>query len=123
MVLIWEFHPYVTGLALWLVCIIERSELNDITNESYFNTFSVIFEIVSAYGTVGLSLGLSYDNFSLVGGFQVLSKLIFCVVMIRGRHRGLPVAIDRSVMLPKEFEEQDQEVLEEERTRRSRRGS
>lgn len=25
-------------------------------------------------------------------------------VMIRGRHRGLPVAIDRAIMLPSEFE-------------------
>jgi hypothetical protein len=27
--------------------------------------------------------------------------------MIRGRHRGLPVAIDRAVMLPKEFKKTD----------------
>jgi len=26
-----------------------------------------------------------------------------CAVMIRGRHRGLPVALDRAVMLPHEF--------------------
>jgi hypothetical protein len=32
-----------------------------------------------------------------------LSKLIVCGVMLRGRHRGLPVAIDRAVMLPAEF--------------------
>ncbi|KAF7351072.1 Potassium transport protein [Mycena sanguinolenta] len=35
---------------------------------------------------------------SLVG--QVLPLI---VVMIRGRHRGLPIAIDRAVMLPMEF--------------------
>lgn len=32
-----------------------------------------------------------------------LSKLVVCVVMLRGRHRGLPVAIDRAIMLPHEF--------------------
>lgn len=34
-----------------------------------------------------------------------------CVVMIRGRHRGLPVAIDRAVMLPKEFRKPDTEAM------------
>lgn len=37
--------------------------------------------------------------------------------MLRGRHRGLPVAIDRAVMLPIEFGdhfEQDEEVAEQE---------
>lgn len=51
----------------------------------------------------------------------MLSKLVVCAVMIRGRHRGLPVAIDRAVMLPNEFAEEDAEVAEEERSRRSRR--
>ncbi len=30
----------------------------------------------------------------------MLSKLILIAVMIRGRHRGLPVAIDHAVQLP-----------------------
>jgi len=44
--------------------------------------------------------------------------------MLRGRHRGLPVAIDRAVMLPKDFSETEEADLEETRSRRySRRGS
>ena len=43
------------------------------------------------------------ENYSLSGEFHVLSKLIVCAVMLRGRHRGLPVAIDRAVILPFEF--------------------
>jgi Cation transport protein len=31
-----------------------------------------------------------------------MDKLILCAVMLRGRHRGLPVAIDRAVLLPRE---------------------
>ena len=46
---------------------------------------------------------LSQANFSLSGAMHTLSKLILCAVMIRGRHRGLPVALDRAIMLPKEF--------------------
>ena len=37
-----------------------------------------------------------------------LSKLIVCAVMLRGRHRGLPVALDRAVLLPTEFLPQTQ---------------
>uniref|UniRef100_A0A8H7Y882 Potassium transport protein n=1 Tax=Psilocybe cubensis TaxID=181762 RepID=A0A8H7Y882_PSICU len=62
-----------------------------------------VFELVSAYGTVGLSLGIPDQNYSFVGAMHTLSKLIICIVMIRGRHRGLPVAIDRAIMLPSEF--------------------
>jgi Cation transport protein len=52
------------------------------------------------------------QNYSLSGAFRPLSKLIICFVMLRGRHRGLPVAIDRAVMLPLEFKmlEKDQEA-------------
>ena len=42
-------------------------------------------------------------NYSFSGAFRPLSKLIVCAVMLRGRHRGLPVAIDRAVILPFEF--------------------
>lgn len=34
---------------------------------------------------------------------HTLSKLIIILVMIRGRHRGLPVALDRAVLMPSEF--------------------
>ena len=44
--------------------------------------------------------GLVQGNYSLSGALSPLSKLVIIVVMIRGRHRGLPAAIDRAVMLP-----------------------
>ncbi|KAG6843309.1 hypothetical protein H0H93_001455, partial [Arthromyces matolae] len=46
------------------------------------------------------------DNFSFAGELKSLSKFILCLVMIRGRHRILPVAIDRAVMLPSELQRQ-----------------
>ncbi|WRT64079.1 uncharacterized protein IL334_001007 [Kwoniella shivajii] len=116
------FDIWWLGFALWLICIIERGHINN--DEQNFNIFNVIFELVSAYGTVGLSLGVSYDNFSFSGSFRKLSKLIMVAVMLRGRHRGLPVAIDRAVMLPKDFTAAEETAFEEERSRRaSRRGS
>lgn len=36
------------------------------------------------------------------------SKLVFCAVMLRGRHRGLPAAIDHSVLLPGELDRQSE---------------
>ena len=40
---------------------------------------------------------------------HTLSKLVVCAVMLRGRHRGLPVALDRAVLLPSEFLSTDSE--------------
>ncbi|WVR05816.1 hypothetical protein IAU60_002841 [Kwoniella sp. DSM 27419] len=116
------FDIWWIGFALWLVCIIERNSIDN--SDQNFNIFNIIFELVSAYGTVGLSLGVSYDNYSFSGGFRKLSKLVVICVMLRGRHRGLPVAIDRAVMLPKDFTAAEENAFEEERSRRaSRRGS
>jgi Trk-type K+ transport system membrane component len=35
----------------------------------------------------------------------VFSKLVICAMMIRGRHRGLPYALDRAITLPNERNE------------------
>ncbi|KAF8320327.1 TrkH-domain-containing protein [Clavulina sp. PMI_390] len=94
------FDMWWIVLALVLICIVERSQIE---SESGIDIFSLLFEVISAYGTVGLSLGAPGQNYSLAGALHPLSKLILCAVMIRGRHRGLPVAIDRAVMLPHEF--------------------
>ncbi|KAF4577400.1 low affinity potassium transporter [Pleurotus pulmonarius] len=96
------FDIWWIALAIFLVTIIERPSLDKIENYGWFNNFSIIFELVSAYGVVGLSLGTPTENYALSGAFRPLSKLIVCLVMIRGRHRGLPVAIDQAVLLPEE---------------------
>ena len=64
--------------------------------------FSVLFEVISAYGTVGLSLGYPGTNPSFSGEFRTLSKLIIIAMQIRGRHRGLPYALDKAILLPGE---------------------
>ncbi|KAF2453477.1 cation transport protein-domain-containing protein [Lineolata rhizophorae] len=67
-----------------------------------FQVFTVFFEVVSAYGNVGLSLGYPTVNTSLSGEFTTLSKVVICAMMIRGRHRGLPYELDRAILLPSE---------------------
>lgn len=101
------FDMWWLGFALWLVCIIERENIQDPTSNGWFTVFSCLFELTSAYGTVGLSTGTPVDDFSLSGRFHTLSKLVVIAVMLRGRHRGLPVAIDRAVLLPNELEVED----------------
>lgn len=117
-------------LAVWLITIIERYQI--VAGGDYFTVWAIIFEVVSAYGTVGLTLGVPYDNYSFSGTWHTLSKLILICVMLRGRHRGLPYAIDRAVLLPGEelMEKMDREVnmkgprwqAQEERVRREQEG-
>lgn len=79
-----------------------------------YSVFNVLFEVVSGYGCVGISVGLPNEAYSFCGGWHKFSKLILCAVMLRGRHRGLPVAIDRAVLLPGEHlaaaEEEDAQI-------------
>lgn len=67
-----------------------------------FSMFAVLFEIVSAYGTVGMSLGYTGVNASLCSQFSVVGKLVIIGMQIRGRHRGLPYGLDRAILLPSE---------------------
>ncbi|KAF9485986.1 TrkH-domain-containing protein [Pholiota conissans] len=106
------FDIWWMALSLFVICIIEKNNLENPLNYGWFNIFRVLFELVSAYGTVGLSLGIPDQNYSFCGAFHTLSKLVICLVMIRGRHRGLPVAIDRAIMLPFEFKDESEEVEE-----------
>ena len=58
--------------------------------------------MVSAYGTVGLSLGYPTVNTSFCSQFSTISKLVIVAMEVRGRHRGLPYALDRAILLPSE---------------------
>ncbi|CAE6540859.1 unnamed protein product [Rhizoctonia solani] len=88
--------------ALTTLCAFERNRILS-QETAYFNIFSLFFEIVSAFANVGFSLGVSSQPFSLSGEMRTIPKLVIIGLMIRGRHRGLPMAIDRSVQLPTEY--------------------
>ncbi|KDQ09513.1 hypothetical protein BOTBODRAFT_524200 [Botryobasidium botryosum FD-172 SS1] len=104
---------------IWLVCVIERDSLMDPDNASWFNIFRIIFEMISAYSGVGLSLGIPTQNYSFAGALRKLSKVIMMIIMVRGRHRGLPLAIDRAIMLPHEFNTSKNKEDEDDRMPRS----
>jgi Trk-type K+ transport system membrane component len=83
-------------IAILLISCIGNFDRDPVT----YSVFNTTFEVVSAYGCVGISTGLPNEAYSFSGGFHICSKLILCAVMLRGRHRGLPVALDRAVRLP-----------------------
>ncbi|KAF2702990.1 high affinity potassium transport protein [Pleomassaria siparia CBS 279.74] len=114
-----SFDLWFVFLGFFLIAIVEGGRLEN-TNDYAFTLFSVLFEIVSAYGTVGLSLGYPGVNTSFSGQMKPLSKLIVIAMQIRGRHRGLPYALDRAILLPSEslHKKEDEDAM-----RRARRGS
>ncbi|PMD41118.1 cation transporter [Hyaloscypha variabilis F] len=112
---------FVIACMILVVWIETDSYEKDPVNYSIFN---IIFEVVSAYGCVGLSIGLPKKDYSFCGEWHTSGKLILCALMLRGRHRGLPVAIDKAIQLPGErqnlIEEEDHEIREA-RTRQASR--
>ncbi|OCK77309.1 potassium transport protein TRK1/TRK2 [Lepidopterella palustris CBS 459.81] len=114
-----SFDLWFVFLGFFLIAIIEGGRLEN-RNDYAFTLFNVLFEIVSAYGTVGLSLGYPGINASFSAEFRTLSKLIIIAMMIRGRHRGLPYALDRAILLPSESLHKSED---EDAVRRARRGS
>lgn len=93
-----SFDLWYVFLGFFLLAITEGGKIVG----GRFDLFSVLFEIVSAYGTVGLSMGVPNVNASLCSQFSVPGKLIIVAMQIRGRHRGLPYGLDRAVILPSE---------------------
>lgn len=93
-----SFDLWFIFLGLFIICICENSKLDD--NDIRFTPWLVLFEVVLAYGTVGMLLGYPDVNTSLTGKFTTLSKLVIMAMLIRGRHRGLPYTLDRAIMLP-----------------------
>ena len=96
-----SFDLWYVFLGLFVIAIVEGNRLQE-NKDPAFSLFSVLFEIVSAYGTVGLSLGYPTINASFSAEFRTLSKLVIIAMQIRGRHRGLPYELDRAILLPSE---------------------
>jgi len=86
-------------LAIGMICLLIAEQQRIDSGE--LAIFDVIFELVSAYGTSGLSLGFNGLNTSLSTVFTTFGKLVVIMTMFLGRHRGLPQrAIDETIRLP-----------------------
>lgn len=93
-----SFDLWYIFVGLFILAISEGNRV--MAND--FSMFAVLFEIISAYGTVGMSLGYTSVNASLCSQFSVVGKLTLIAMMVRGRHRGLPYGLDRAILLPSE---------------------
>ncbi|KAJ5654417.1 hypothetical protein N7490_001420 [Penicillium lividum] len=56
-----------------------------------FSTFNVIFEVISAYSSVGASIGYPGSNFAFCGQWTTFSKLLLVAVSLKGRLRGVSI--------------------------------
>ncbi|KAM0555796.1 hypothetical protein ACHAPJ_006193 [Fusarium lateritium] len=94
-----SFDLWYICLGIFCITIAEHSKIMD-GDDPAFTMWPLVFEGVSAYCNVGLSLGYPTIASSFCTEFTTFSKLIICAMMIRGRHRGLPYALDRAIVLP-----------------------
>jgi Trk-type K+ transport system membrane component len=62
--------------------------------------YPIFFELLSAFGTVGLSFGYPGSVLALSAQFNTFGKLVVCAVMLLGKHRDLPKNVDPAVHLP-----------------------
>ncbi|KAI8876881.1 cation transporter [Backusella circina FSU 941] len=92
----------ITGV--FLICILEAKA---VMSPSPITMASIIFECVSAFGNVGGSFGYPNTNAAQSAQYRTMSKFVIILLMYRGRHRGLPASIDRSILLPSDTLEQD----------------
>ncbi|KAL1801178.1 hypothetical protein ACET3X_001520 [Alternaria dauci] len=103
-----SFDLWYIFLGVFCICIAESDRI--MSREDWaFSVFAVFFEVVSAYGNVGLSLGHPSNLTSLSGHFNTFGKVVICAMMLRGRHRGLPYALDRAINLPHDLITDDNE--------------
>ncbi|RAL06546.1 ankyrin repeat-containing protein [Aspergillus homomorphus CBS 101889] len=103
------FDLWYVILGFFLIAVAEGKRLQDHPADLSFSLFPILFEIVSAYGTVGLSLGYPGTETSLCGEFGGPAKAIIIAMQVRGRHRGLPHALDHAILLPCDLVEADEE--------------
>jgi len=89
----YHLHSIFVANNLWLlvfmflICAAEQPKLRKSPLD--FSFFKILFELISAYGNVGLSLGYSGSVASFSVAFTVFSKLLIILTMIIGRHRGM----------------------------------
>jgi Trk-type K+ transport system membrane component len=81
-------HSFFIGLGVFVCAFSEDGFM--MRQPEVVNLWYIIFEVVSAYGNVGLSLNAPGQGFSLCGNFGPIGKLAIILVMLLGKHRGLP---------------------------------
>lgn len=86
-------------MATIAILLAEQHKLDYKAPGPWFSIWGIIFEVSSAFGTVGLTL--STAACSLSGFVSTFSKFVFMMLMLVGRHRGLPYNMSPKVDIPK----------------------
>ena len=71
---------------IFLICAIERDRM---AVDPELTFFKILFEIVSAFGCVGLSLGYPGVSSSFSTVLSPVSRVLVGLTMLLGQHRGL----------------------------------
>ncbi|UJR27575.1 hypothetical protein I4U23_008856 [Adineta vaga] len=72
---------------IFLICSFESYHM--IPFDENITVIKIVFEVVSAFGTVGLTTGYPNLKSSLATVFSYPSKIVLLLTMLMGRHRGL----------------------------------
>ncbi|QMW24944.1 hypothetical protein G4B84_000189 [Aspergillus flavus NRRL3357] len=96
-----SFDLWYIFLGIFCICVAESNRIMN-PSEPGLTVFAIFFEAISAYANVGLSLGYPGVSTSLSGQLSTFSKVVVCLLMIRGKNRGLPYQLDRAIRLPNE---------------------
>ena len=81
-------HSFFLLSAILILAFSEDRMLYDRTMN--VNLWYIFFEVISAYGDVGLSLGIEGKVYSLSGAMTAVGKCVIIFIMLLGKHRGLP---------------------------------
>lgn len=92
---------WLLSLATLLITITESDHFK--AEPLAFSTFRIIFEVVSAYSCVGVSIGYPGQSYAFCGAWHTFSKILLIPVALRGRHRGLSVIIDNVALFPESW--------------------
>ncbi|GIQ81496.1 cation transporter [Kipferlia bialata] len=77
-----------------LICTFDSQTLK---TDTYASEFDVLFEVVTAFGNVGCSMGYPGTNYAFSYALQPMSRVCIIAVALLGRNRGLPMNVDAAM--------------------------
>ncbi|OOQ86919.1 hypothetical protein PEBR_19175 [Penicillium brasilianum] len=90
-----SYDVWWLSLAVILICVAEANHYD--SQPLAFSTFNIIFEVVSAYSYVGVSVGYPGKNYSFCGEWSSFSKVLLILISFIGRHRDLFASTGNSI--------------------------
>lgn len=85
-------HTFFILFSIFVIAFIEDHFISSFP--AVCNLWYILFEVISAYGNVGISMGVPGYFYSLSGRLQLSSQYILMFLMLLGKHRGLPAHTD-----------------------------